>query len=318
MARTHSILRAEAPRLVDPGRVLERVNELLVPEMPARMFVTCLYGVLEPATGRFVFANAGHNLPYVRSAGGVTELRATGLPLGLMPGVATTRPRARSRPATRMLLSSDGLVEAHGPGREMYGFPRLREAMAAERSGQRAGRPPARRAARLHRPRLGAGGRHHARHPPPDGGHRTRGLVRGPARGPAHPRRGGVDRRRRAAARVHDPGRDRQRARRDAPGRGGGRPAGPGAAPAGAPQDRGRRDGDERDRVRLAGPSGDPGRRAGRGATPRRSASWSRTAPSPAPSPTSRRRTSRRSSRDARSHAAGACSSSATWSTRWT
>src|SRR3954462_7158482 len=94
MARTHSILRAEAPRLVEPGKVLARANELLVPEMPARMFVTCLYGVfvpalsgvLEPATGRFVFANAGHNLPYVRSTEGVVELRATGLPLGLMPG----------------------------------------------------------------------------------------------------------------------------------------------------------------------------------------------------------------------------------------
>ena len=59
MARTHSILRAEAPRLIEPGLVLARANELLAPEMPARMFVTCLYGVLEPATGRFVFANAG-------------------------------------------------------------------------------------------------------------------------------------------------------------------------------------------------------------------------------------------------------------------
>src|SRR4051812_4220804 len=87
MARTHSIMRAEAPRLVEPGLVLARANELLAPEMPARMFVTCLYGVLEPATGRFVFANAGHNLPYVRTADGVIELRATGLPLGLMPGI---------------------------------------------------------------------------------------------------------------------------------------------------------------------------------------------------------------------------------------
>ncbi len=68
MARTHSIMRAEAPRLIEPGLVLARANELLAPEMPARMFVTCLYGVLEPETGRFVFANAGHNLPYVRTA----------------------------------------------------------------------------------------------------------------------------------------------------------------------------------------------------------------------------------------------------------
>ena len=133
MARTHSILRAEAPRLVDPGRVLARANELLVPEMPARMFVTCLYGVLEPATGRFVFANAGHNLPYVHRADGVSELRATGLPLGLMPGVSYEETEGAIGQGDAMLLSSDGLVEAHGPNREMYGFPRLREAMATDR-----------------------------------------------------------------------------------------------------------------------------------------------------------------------------------------
>jgi serine phosphatase RsbU (regulator of sigma subunit)/anti-sigma regulatory factor (Ser/Thr protein kinase) len=135
MARTHSILRAEAPRLVEPGKVLARANELLAPEMPARMFVTCLYGVLEPETGRFVFANAGHNLPYVRTADGVIELRATGLPLGLMPDIVYEETEAFVGQGDAMLLYSDGLVEQHGPGREMYGFPRLREAMATDDAG---------------------------------------------------------------------------------------------------------------------------------------------------------------------------------------
>ena len=135
MARTHSILRAEAPRLVEPGKVLARANELLAPEMPARMFVTCLYGVLEPSTGRFVFANAGHNLPYVRTADGVVELRATGLPLGLMPDITYEETEGFVGQGDAMLLYSDGMVEQHGPGREMYGFPRLREAMATDDAG---------------------------------------------------------------------------------------------------------------------------------------------------------------------------------------
>jgi serine phosphatase RsbU (regulator of sigma subunit)/anti-sigma regulatory factor (Ser/Thr protein kinase) len=135
MARTHSILRAEAPRLIEPGKVLARANELLAPEMPPRMFVTCLYGVLEPATGRFTFANAGHNLPYVRTADGVIELRATGLPLGLMPGIVYEETESVVGQGEGMLLYSDGLVEQHGPGREMYGFPRLREAMATDDAG---------------------------------------------------------------------------------------------------------------------------------------------------------------------------------------
>ncbi len=137
MARTHSIMRAEAPRLIDPGKVLARANELLVPEMPPRMFVTCLYGVLEPATGRFRFANAGHNLPYVRTADGVIELRATGLPLGLLPEINYEETVGTIGAGDAMLLYSDGVVEQHGPGREMYGFPRLREAMATDEAGSR-------------------------------------------------------------------------------------------------------------------------------------------------------------------------------------
>ena len=135
MARTHSIMRAEAPRLIEPGKVLARANELLAPEMPARMFVTCLYGVLEPETGRFVFANAGHNLPYVRTADGVIELRATGLPLGLMPDITYEETEGFVGQGDSMLLYSDGMVEQHGPGREMYGFPRLRDAMTADDAG---------------------------------------------------------------------------------------------------------------------------------------------------------------------------------------
>jgi serine phosphatase RsbU (regulator of sigma subunit)/anti-sigma regulatory factor (Ser/Thr protein kinase) len=135
MARTHSILRGDAPRLVSPARVLAHANELLVAEMPERMFVTCLYLVFDPQTGHVVFANAGHNLPYVRTADGVTELRATGMPLGLMSGIVYEEVEADVAPGANLLLYSDGLVEAHDPAGAMYGFPRLREALRSELVG---------------------------------------------------------------------------------------------------------------------------------------------------------------------------------------
>jgi serine phosphatase RsbU (regulator of sigma subunit)/anti-sigma regulatory factor (Ser/Thr protein kinase) len=126
MATTHSLLRAEAPRLVAPADVLQRVNELLVGELPAHMFVTCLYAVLDLAAGRLRFANAGHNLPYLSSTDGVTELRATGMPLGLLAGMNYEEREATFGPGDRLLLHSDGLAEAHAPeGGEMFGFPRL-------------------------------------------------------------------------------------------------------------------------------------------------------------------------------------------------
>jgi serine phosphatase RsbU (regulator of sigma subunit)/anti-sigma regulatory factor (Ser/Thr protein kinase) len=133
MAATRSVLRASAGRVGSPGAVLERVNELMCPDMPAKMFVTCLYGVLEPASGHFRFANAGHNLPYVRTGDGSTELRATGMPLGLLPGIAYEETEAWLEPGQTMLLHSDGVAEAHGPTQEMFGFPRLQDVVGARR-----------------------------------------------------------------------------------------------------------------------------------------------------------------------------------------
>jgi serine phosphatase RsbU (regulator of sigma subunit) len=129
MATTQGLLRADAPRLVSPSIVLERINEVLVPNTPKKMFVTCLYMVLEPGSGRMQFANAGHNLPYVATDGGVEELRATGMPLGLFPGM-TYQPKEATLPAgARMLLHSDGLAEAHNSDGELFGFPRLIKVM---------------------------------------------------------------------------------------------------------------------------------------------------------------------------------------------
>jgi serine phosphatase RsbU (regulator of sigma subunit)/anti-sigma regulatory factor (Ser/Thr protein kinase) len=129
MASTRSLLRADAPRLVDPAAVLQRANDLLFPSIPAHMFVTCLYAVLNPVTGQLRIANAGHNLPYVRTADGVGEFRATGMPLGLMPGMTYEETEAWLAPDETLLLYSDGLVEAHAVDGQMFGFPRLRELM---------------------------------------------------------------------------------------------------------------------------------------------------------------------------------------------
>jgi serine phosphatase RsbU (regulator of sigma subunit) len=127
MATTHSILRGDAPGLVSPSAMLERANDRLYPDIPAHMFVTCLYAVLDPISGRLRYANAGHNLPYAATADGVTELRATGMPLGAMPGMTYEENEAYLAPGDSILLHSDGLVEAHNRLGEMFGFPRLQK-----------------------------------------------------------------------------------------------------------------------------------------------------------------------------------------------
>ncbi len=125
MATIRSVLRAAARRLVAPAKVLRRVNDLLYPDIPRKMFITCFYGLLDPASGRMRYANAGHDLPYRWRAGAVSEVRATGMPLGLMPGMRYEEQEVLLAPGESILLYSDGLVEAHNPQREMFGFPRL-------------------------------------------------------------------------------------------------------------------------------------------------------------------------------------------------
>jgi serine phosphatase RsbU (regulator of sigma subunit)/anti-sigma regulatory factor (Ser/Thr protein kinase) len=127
MASTRGVLRSAAQRLVEPGLVLERVNELISQDMPPNMFVTCLYGVLEPTSGRFRFANAGHNLPCLQVEDGAVEVRATGMPLGLLPGMSYEENETVVEAGRTLLLYSDALPEAHAPDREMFGFPRLVE-----------------------------------------------------------------------------------------------------------------------------------------------------------------------------------------------
>ncbi len=136
MASTHALLRAAAPRLISPGAVLEAVNDLLCRDTPAQMFVTCLALVLDAASGRVTFANAGHDVPYVRTAGGVAELRAKGMPLGLMPGMTYEEKAFTFEPGDCALLHSDGLSEAHAADREMFGFHRVAALVGRGASGQ--------------------------------------------------------------------------------------------------------------------------------------------------------------------------------------
>jgi serine phosphatase RsbU (regulator of sigma subunit) len=113
-----------------PGEVLERVNEALLARIPANMFVTSFYAILDPKSGRLLYANAGHDLPYLHHSGEVEELRARGMPLGLMPAMSYEEGEVALGKDQGVLFYSDGLVEAHDPKGEMFGFPRLRALIA--------------------------------------------------------------------------------------------------------------------------------------------------------------------------------------------
>src|SRR5215208_398587 len=68
MSTTRGMLRAVSQALdsSSPGEMLQRVNEALFPSIPANMIVTCFYAILDPKSGSLSYANAGHDLPYLR------------------------------------------------------------------------------------------------------------------------------------------------------------------------------------------------------------------------------------------------------------
>jgi steroid delta-isomerase-like uncharacterized protein len=130
MSTTCGMLRLAAQSSSSPGEMLQRVNETLFPYIPPNMFVTCFYAILDPKSGSLTYANAGHDLPYLCRNGEAEELTARGMPLGLMPGMSYEEKETILQAGEAALLYSDGLVEAHGPEGDMFGFPRLRARVA--------------------------------------------------------------------------------------------------------------------------------------------------------------------------------------------
>ena len=100
------------------------------------MFVTCFYAILDPERASLSYANAGHDLPYLWRGNDAEELRARGMPLGLMPDTRYEEKEIELDAAEGVLFYTDGLVEAHDPEGEMFGFPRLR-ALIAEHGEER-------------------------------------------------------------------------------------------------------------------------------------------------------------------------------------
>jgi serine phosphatase RsbU (regulator of sigma subunit)/anti-sigma regulatory factor (Ser/Thr protein kinase) len=136
MATTRSILRSAAERWSSPGQILFQTNNLLCPDIPPNMYVTCLYAILDPASGKLVYANAGHPPPYQSNPEEVTELRARGMPLGLIPEMEYEEMETTLAPGDSVFFYSDGLIEAHNPQEDMFGFPLLRQVLTQNRCNE--------------------------------------------------------------------------------------------------------------------------------------------------------------------------------------
>ena len=124
MART--LMRSTARHVDKPGRVLADVNDLLEQNNDEQLFVTVFYGVLDERTGRFTYANGGHNPPVLANSQGVHPLKTTnGVALAMFDGLDYDDAYVDLEPGSRLILFSDGVTEAFDLNEEAFGDERL-------------------------------------------------------------------------------------------------------------------------------------------------------------------------------------------------
>ena len=129
MMSTRTLLKGAAIGAINPGDVIGTVNQLLCEDNDAAMFVTLIYGVYDPETGRLTYANGGHNPPLiVHSDNSSTLLPPTdGLALGLIPDYEYQQRTVTVAPGEALVLYTDGVTEAMNADEEEFGVERLQD-----------------------------------------------------------------------------------------------------------------------------------------------------------------------------------------------
>jgi hypothetical protein len=132
MAMAKSALLVQVGYDASPCRVLEILNETVLRTAPRRTLMTFFFGVLDLAERRLLFSSAGHLDPYVFRAatGEVEELSAWGFPLGVRRRSPFVEHEALFGPGDRLVLYSDGLIEALDDDGEPFGFTRFERLLA--------------------------------------------------------------------------------------------------------------------------------------------------------------------------------------------
>jgi sigma-B regulation protein RsbU (phosphoserine phosphatase) len=135
MAFVRPVIRSAMDRSADPVEALERTNHILVDERRTGLFVTVLAGILDLDTGRFTFANAGHEQPLLAPADGSTTrwLAGGGPLLGVFGRLDLTPLTTEVRPGDRLVLYTDGITDAASPAGGRFGDERLVNAVAGTR-----------------------------------------------------------------------------------------------------------------------------------------------------------------------------------------
>jgi len=136
MTVTRTLIRASLLTVDTPAKVLEQVNNLLVPDAQNGMFVTAVFAILNLDSGELTYANAGHNLPLLIHGhdSSVTSLIKGGMALGVMPNTPLHDDTVTIQPGDCLVLYTDGVTETFSPSEESFGEERLKDVVACSTS----------------------------------------------------------------------------------------------------------------------------------------------------------------------------------------
>lgn len=132
MMSSRTLLKGAAVGTLDPSRVLNEVNDLLIEDNRTGMFVTMLYGIFDPETGEFEYANGGHNPPLLARANGTAEYldMPEGIALGLFSEISFGKKKIKLEKGDALILYTDGVTEAMNESGELFGEDRFAKAVS--------------------------------------------------------------------------------------------------------------------------------------------------------------------------------------------
>jgi phosphoserine phosphatase RsbU/P len=126
MSNMQATLRALLGRMGSLTELAAHTNELLYATTPSNKYVTAILADLDPQTGQMRYVNAGHtDCLLLRASGEAVWLKATGTPLGLLPGMPYEEETLQVEPGDLVALYSDGVTEAQDIDENEYGEQRL-------------------------------------------------------------------------------------------------------------------------------------------------------------------------------------------------
>jgi sigma-B regulation protein RsbU (phosphoserine phosphatase) len=137
MAELRAYMRMVAAAELEPANVLNRVGEILYGDLDKAQLITLLMVRLDPRTGMFTYASAGHVPGYLMDASGVVEqtLGATGIPLGIDPHAKyDPSPAMKLAPGKVLTLLTDGIAETMSADEIEFGTDRILELIGENRA----------------------------------------------------------------------------------------------------------------------------------------------------------------------------------------